>query len=231
MSNQITNVQPRTSPRPSHQSREDANVLHVYSSRLENHPGAKPSISDQLAPTFEDRQRLTARRGELADGLQPEPSLAEIAKVVGNMFLLFPSVRMGLDQTKAVTTAYVAHLKDLPLWAIEAGCKSAVAKGLAFPPSAPELRASAEQALQSIRDEEAAILKVLDAQVYHSAPKAERERIKAGFQGLLTELSQTNSVTPKPKPAFTRPKNGTPTTLSDDALRSHLAKYPPRAAE
>jgi hypothetical protein len=148
------------------------------------------------------------------------------------MFLLFPSVRMGLDQTKAVTAAYVAHLKDLPLWAIEAGCKSAVAKGLAFPPSAPELRASAEQALQPVRDEEAAIRKVLEAQVYHSAPKAERERIKAGFQSLLSELRQTNSMEkPKAGKAHTRTANGSLTQLSDDALAAFKAKAPPSYVE
>jgi hypothetical protein len=186
-----------------------------------------------MAPTFEDKQRLITRRGELADGLQPERSLAEIAKVVGNMFLLFPSVRMGLDQTKAVTAAYVAHLKDLPLWAIETGCKSAVAKGLAFPPSAPELRASAEQALQPIRDEEAAIRKVLDAQIYHSRPQAERERVKQGFADLLAELKQTNSMEPQGKTGqkFTQPTNGSLTQLSDHALAAFNAKAPPSFVE
>jgi hypothetical protein len=153
--------------------------------------------------------------------------LAEIAKVVGNMFLLFPSVRMAIDQTKAVTAAYVGHLKDLPLWAIEVGCKSAVAKGLAFPPSAPELRASAEQALQPVRDEEASIRKVLDAEIYHSAPKAERERIKAGFQTLLAELRQTNAMDRKPVgKAHAQRVYGTETQLSDHALEAFNRKAP-----
>lgn len=218
--------------RPSFQSREQATILHVYTSRLENHPGAvKASISDQQAPTLEDRKRLKARQQELSIGLTSNGNGADAAFAIGQMFQSYLTVRLNEQQSADAITAYVAQIRHLPLWAIQTGCQSCIARNNPFPPSAGELRTACEKAVQPLRDEEAEIRKVLDAEIYHSAPKAERERIKAGFQALLTELSQTNSVTPKPKPAFTRPKNGTPTTLSDDALRVHLAKYPPRAAE
>jgi tetrahydromethanopterin S-methyltransferase subunit F len=230
MANNLT--ESKISARPEFQSREQAALVHAYLSRLENHPGAvKSSISDQLAPTHEDRQRLIARQQELSNGLTPVGNIAEAGVIIGQMFAGYLTVRLSEQQAAEAVSAYLAQVKHLPLWAIQTGCQSRIARNNPFPPSAGELRAACEKAVQPIRDEEAEIRKVLDAEIYHSAPKAERERIKAGFQALLTELSQTNSVTPKPKPAFTRPKNGTPTTLSDDALRAHLAKYPPRAAE
>jgi len=45
-----------------------------------------------------------------------------------------------------------------------------------------------------MRDEEAEIRRVLEAEVYHSAPKTERERITKGFVELIAELKQSNGM-------------------------------------
>lgn len=165
----------------------------------------------------------------------PAGPTTEVATVVGNMFLTFPSVRMDLAQTKAVTVAYVAQLKHLPLWAIETGCKSCISRDLAFPPSAGELRAACERAVQPVRDEEAALRKVLDAEVYHSAPASERQRVIKGFAELTAEIREANGMAGgKVAPAFTRPVYGTPTSLSEEAAAKFHAKYPnpePRAED
>jgi tetrahydromethanopterin S-methyltransferase subunit F len=212
--------------RPPFRSREQATLVHAYLSRLENHPGAAKSyISDQLAPTHEDRQRLIARQQELSSGLIPNGNAADAAFAIGQLFQSYLTVRLTEQQSADAITAYLAQVKHLPLWAIQTGCQSCIARNNPFPPSAGELRTACEKAVQSIWAEEAEIRKVLDTEIYHSAPKAQRERIKAGFQTLLAELKQTNSMQPKPKPRFTRPSFGTSTTLSEEAAAKFAAKY------
>jgi hypothetical protein len=224
MANHLT--ESKISARPEFQSREQATLVHAYLSRLENHPGAaKSSISDQLAPTHADRQRLIARQQELSNGLIPLGNIAEAGVIIGQMFAGYLTVRLSEQQASEAVAAYLAQVKHLPLWAIQTGCQSCIARNNPFPPSAGELRAACERAVQPLRDEEAEIRKVLDAEVYHSAPAAERERIKKGFADLLAELKQTNSMTPAAKPSFSRPKQGTPTQLSREVLEKQWARY------
>lgn len=137
------------------------------------------------------------------------------------------TVRLNRDEAANTAVAYLAQVKHLPLWAIQAGCQSCIARNNPFPPSAGELRTACEKAVQPLRDEEAEIRKVLDAEVYHSAPKAERERVKAGFRELLAELRQTNSMDRKPAgKAHTQRVYGTSTSLSDHALEAFNRKAP-----
>jgi hypothetical protein len=226
MGNNLQQTSQEISPRPAFRSREQATLVHTYLTRLENHPGAaKYSISDQLAPTHEDRQRLLARQRELSIGMTPCGELSAAAELISQMFTGYMTVRLNRDEAANTAAAYLAQVKHLPLWAIQTGCQSCIARNNPFPPSAGELRAACEKAVQSIWAEEAEIRKVLDAEIYHSAPKAQRERIKAGFQSLLAELRQTNAMQPKPKPRFTRPSFGTSTTLSGEAAAKFAAKY------
>jgi hypothetical protein len=138
------------------------------------------------------------------------------------------TVRLNRDEAANTAMAYLAQVKHLPLWAIQAGCQSCIARNNPFPPSAGELRTACERAVQPVRDEEAEIRKVLDAEIYHSRPQAERERVKAGFQALLAELKQTNSMEPQGKTGakFTRPVNGSVSQLSDHALEAFNRKAP-----
>jgi hypothetical protein len=226
MGNNLQQTSQEISPRPAFRSREQATLVHTYLTRLENHPGAaKYSISDQLAPTHEDRQRLLARQQELSNCLTPLGNIAEAGVIIGQMFAGYLTIRLSEQQASEAVAAYLAQVKHLPLWAIQTGCQSCIARNNPFPPSAGELRTACEKAVQSIWAEEAEIRKVLDAEIYHSAPKAQRERIKAGFQSLLAELKQTNAMQPKPKPRFTRPSFGTSTTLSEEAAAKFAAKY------
>lgn len=136
-------------------------------------------------------------------------------------------VKIDRDQAANTASAYLAQIKHLPLWAIEAGCQSCIARNNPFPPSAGELRAACENAVQPLRDEEAEIRKVLEAEIYHSAPKAERERITKGFGDLIAELKHSNAMERKPDgKAHKRTIYGTDSRLSDHALAAFQKKVP-----
>jgi hypothetical protein len=219
---------------PAHQNREQALLLHTYTSRLEVHPGAaKSSISSQLAPTPEDRQRLEARRRTLSNGLAPIGNVAEAGVLIGQMFAGYATVRLTEEQAASTVAAYLDQVRHLPLWAVQTGCRACVARNNPFPPSAGELRAACEKAVQPIRDEEAEIRKVLEAEVYHSRPEEERERVIAGFKALLPQIELNSSMEPPLRigQKFTRPVNGTATQLSEHALTAFNAKSPPSYVE
>lgn len=157
-------------------------------------------------------------------GLNPCGELAEAALLISEMFMSFASVRMTEQQAEKTASAYLAQVQHLPLWAIETGCQSCIARDLAFPPSAGELRAACERVVQPSRDEEAEIRKVLDAEVYHSRPDAERERVNAGFACERVNAGFAKLLDDLKANDVSRPRNGTDRRHDYPLGRRHRAQ-------
>jgi hypothetical protein len=176
-------------------------ILRTYLSRLEEFPGlAKSSISAQLAPTLADKQWLSARLGALRDSLKPEGASNAAAAAISRMFMSFASVsRMDASMAARTAVAFAEQVKYLPLWAIQAGCDEWAGKDEPFPPSAGQLKAACERAVQVVRDEAGQIRKVLEAEVYTPNARTAKARavISGGFKNLRQELSRHGRLTPR----------------------------------
>lgn len=145
--------------------------------------------------------------------------------MISQMFLSYMTVRIDRDQAASTAAAYLAQIKHLPLWAIQIGCQSCIARNNPFPPSAGELRAACERAVQPLRDEEAAICKVLEADVYHQT--ADGRKLSDRCRNAIAELVEANSMEKaKRKRQLKEPINGSVTQLSDGALELFNRKAP-----
>lgn len=106
------------------------------------------------------------RRGKLAEALSATEDIGGIATLVGQMFRNYPTINMTAERTREVLVAYVEQLKHLPMWAIEIGCQSCIARNTPFPPSAGELRAACEMATKDFETEMKGLQEVLSAEVF-----------------------------------------------------------------
>lgn len=114
--------------------------------------------------------------------------------------MCFASVsKMDAGMAARTAAAFAEQLKYLPLWAIQAGCDEWAGKDEPFPPSAGQLKAACERAVQPVRDEAGAIRKILEAEVYtpNVRSAAARDVISRGFQDLRTDLARHGKLTAK----------------------------------
>lgn len=107
-------------------------------------------------------------------------------------------IHTGKADPKSTVAAYVMHLQDMPLFAIERAC-SDIAKGNVsdlnpdFPPSAARLHQLAAESCETLAKEDADIGKILIAKVAYVPPPEERERVRAGFEGLTESMKAWTS--------------------------------------
>jgi hypothetical protein len=114
------------------------------------------------------------------------------------MFVAFPMVKLSPEQAATTIAVYVAQLRDFPLWAIETGCQSCIAKATPFPPSAGELREACLRAVTPLAEEAAQLRSVLEAEVYTTPPepgyaifkREQSDRSKA----MVDEIHRTNDM-------------------------------------
>lgn len=150
-------------------------------------------ISASEAPSGDDRKALIDRRNHLADALAPGDR-NEIARTIGQMFLAYQQVKLGQDETRATVALYVAQVQEFPQWAVQQGCQKIIQRPIAWPPSAGEMRAAVEKEARAAVDERETINSVLNADVEHLPEPGDRERMKAGFRDLVTELGGVHRV-------------------------------------
>lgn len=150
--------------------------------------------------TADERASLSRRLAEIDPHLGASRT-AEVAKAVAEMFAAFSSARAGEAEAKSMVAAYVAVLKDLPLWAIKRACgrfaRSEVeasevgAKHLdtAFPPSAGQVRAVARAIVDPVGAEAVKVGLALRGAVEEPpiGPE-ERARVAARFKELSARL-------------------------------------------
>lgn len=179
--------QVRPSSPPAEQTRQLATLTSIYRNRLIRGPAGKYTISDRLAPSGDERHTLTCRARELVDALAPGDR-NEMAKSIGQMFLAYQQVKLGPDETRATVALYVAQVQEFPNWAVSNGCQTIIRRTSAWPPAAGELRASVAAETRPHEDERAALLSVLNADVFHEPLPGERVRMKEGFEALSAEL-------------------------------------------
>jgi hypothetical protein len=120
----------------------------------------------------------------------------DVAKVVGRLFLSFPSQASSVEVQKAKIASYVEDLSGLPLWALEAAAakwRRGEATGNAtFAPSVAELRRQADAQTLQHRATIAKLKRILTAKERSGAertPEA-RERVAAKFGDLINSLTK-----------------------------------------
>lgn len=174
----------------------------------------------RVALPDELRSRIGRRIEALNKALEPaRPS--DVASTIARLLAGFGAARATGDEAKVVVAQYVAELKDLPLWTIEAGCH-ALARGqvagqsLDFPPSTARVRQSCEEFAHKVRSERLELSAALQAK--SSPPLIDpnmRRQIGAGMRALGESLSVFE--------AQQTPRRDEDKPLGDDDLR---ALYP-----
>jgi hypothetical protein len=148
--------------------------------------------------TREEKAALQARVRELMMVLRPISQVSEemkrAAEALAQMFLGFPSMR-NVD-AKAMITAYVQHMSDLPLYAIRAACDDVVkarVKGLDpdWPPTSVRLVEIAQSHTSGPIGESITIGKALAGKVHErETTPQEKERIRLGLQRMSKDLQE-----------------------------------------
>lgn len=152
-----------------------------------------------------ERSSLKRRKDHLAARMGQGDRKAMMRAIV-SMLAVFPS-RGDADQTKAIVTAYVTAVHDLPTWAVEKSCLRfsrgevrADEIGLAkmdssFAPSAPQIRRVALDEMKPFTAELSMLRRALLADVEVDPLTSEdREALAAKFGGLKRELEQRCDV-------------------------------------
>lgn len=150
-------------------------------------------ISDRRAPSPALRQELEQRRKILQNAMGCSDDL-DLAEVIMALFDNYPTVRMDKAKTANVTAAYLEQVGHIPLWALLAGRDECVSRDTAFPPSAGELRAASERAMEDYQDEYFQLSHILDAEVYVEISDEERARVREGLAQLARDISTSNSM-------------------------------------
>lgn len=172
--------------------RATADLIGSFANRLEQDLGEwfLPAL-----PTPEQRQRLVTRQSEVRQALRPI-SLSDADRqkaAIAITAMLTAWIHTGKADPKSTVAAYVMHMQDVPLFAIEKACAD-VARGYVegvspdFPPSAARLHQLAIDACEALAREEANIKKILSAKLAYTPSPEERERVKEKFRLLAEAL-------------------------------------------
>lgn len=154
-------------------------------------------------PTADERRAIEARRGDVRRSLRPI-SMVHADKeraALAITAMLTAWIHTGRADPKSTVAAYVMHLADLPLFAIEKACGD-VARGYVdglspdFPPAAPRLHQLAMDACEKLSGEAATIDRILNAELRVEISEDERARVSARFKE-LAERMRVNTVEPE----------------------------------
>ena len=173
-------------------------------------------------PVGADRQALEGRRGELAHGLQPGERAA-MARAVIAMFTAYPSVRLDEEGAALTASTYVGQVQTFPLWAVEKGCATLIARNNPFPPSAGELRAAVDSTVRDARSEFYELRDILDAQVYRLPGAAETARRKAMADKIREDLALSKPIETPRRSTGDKPTYA-PSNAGQDAAQEWLAE-------
>lgn len=179
------------------------------------------AISDRAAPPPAVRQEFEARRRALIQIMQPSDKL-DMAEVILGLFDAYPSVKMDKAKSQSVAKKYIDVIGAIPLWAVLQGRDEMLRRDLAFPPSAGELRAAAERAADSFRQELAELTHIVEAKVYTEVSAEARERMKVGINALLADLRRANGMVEN-APRKAPDARDTQKPLSDEDLRERFS--------
>lgn len=139
----------------------------------------------------EDRKAMEGRAATLDRHLAHRDD-RETARVVAGLFANYPSGKVGGDEARMTTLAYVSTLSDLPPWAVDEAAKGWLRGGYgavasAFAPSSAQLHQAAEEIVRPFVSERRQLTELLEAEV-REITEDERSRVAAGFDALREEL-------------------------------------------
>lgn len=175
--------------------RDTADLIARFQNRLdrEGHTWFLPAL-----PTASERRQIETRRADVRRGLRPI-SMAHADKdraALAITAMLTAWIHTGRADPKSTVAAYVMHLLDLPLFAIEKACQD-VARGYVdglspdFPPSAPRLHQLAMEACEKLSTEALAIDRILVAELRVEISEDERARVSERFKELADRMRVT----------------------------------------
>lgn len=184
-------------------------------------------------PTAQERERLQARREQLVRVLRPISMAVEdkrtAARALASLFAGYPSLRNA--SAEDMLTAYIAHLQDLPLFAIQRACDDVIhrrIKGLDpdWPPASPRIYEVAERYASRVYLEKLPFDHALSIRLALPPPDPARsEKVRAKLQELAEALKTKN------RPEETPEHKAAAATIADAGRRYIRSAYEQMGAE
>jgi hypothetical protein len=151
----------------------------------------KLTITDDHAPTADERAFFANRKAQLDAILKPSTESAAFAEIVA-MFAAMRSKTASEDELVAIMETYVKDVADLPFFALQKACarfrRGECGDGV-WVPTQGELANEARRIMQEFNDERAAIWRVLSAKVVPSITPDRRERNIEGVRRIAAETA------------------------------------------
>ena len=187
---------------------EGERVLAAFVADL-HEEGGTPMLS--VLPSKAQRAVLIEHCNKLGTLIRPTSMATEDGKRAASALALMFSGFLSLRKADAVelVTTFLAHLEELPVFAIEAACRDVPAGRVteydqrrgrhvpidpAYPPTSPQLFAAAARHAEKHRAAHYNAGKVLAiTKIYAPVSEAERERVQAKLKELATSLAERSA--------------------------------------
>jgi hypothetical protein len=196
----------------------------------------KPLLSRALVP--QEREILRERFGALSGALQ-SATRAQIVQRVTRMFMGFQGPDMTRAQATVVANQFAIVLSDLPMWAIERAClrfergevtSDDILDGVnqRRGPTTAHLHTEARSLVGHFYAEHRKVHDALKGVVQYKPTPEERERVKAGLDGLAADLKAKWDLTDKPNWST----KGLPSQEEQEERHAEIRRrYPPKAPQ
>ena len=159
----------------------------------------RPRIPQAVAPTAEQRERISARATRLSSNLAPA-GVDVIGALVARLQAAFPSASLDAATAEANAESYLIALEGVPAFALDEACRRILQRKVPglnakFMPTAPELRALVDELSLPARWHLKELRRLLDAEVEREVSAEERARVAALLRGLnLSPLDEVKGA-------------------------------------